>query len=273
MKRLPIICEVMLIFGLMANPAFSQDTDNDGIPDNEDNCLAIPNGPTGGTCIDCGNNFLGGTCATPGYNPSECGIGGFCNMNQDDYDQDGTGDVCDDEVDGDGFFNDEDNCFCVFNQGQEDSYPPEGNNIGDECDCEADFDCSGGVDATDVAAFFEDFGRNQYNDPCTSGNQCKGDFECDGDTDATNATKFLEDFGRGMWNDPCPICEVGDWCDYTTTTTIAGCIGDGESCTYSSACCNGCCCSSTGGVCGFPYYCQCVPTIICEDLAGDQCQQ
>jgi hypothetical protein len=58
----------------------------------------------------------------------------------------------------------------------------------------------------------------------------------------------------------------------TTTTTITTCIGDGESCLYSSDCCNGCCCSSTFGDCGFPNYCQCVPTIICEDLAGDQCQ-
>ena len=97
---------------------------------------------------------------------------------------------------------------------QEDTYPPEGNSIGNVCDCEANFDCDADVDAADVTTFLDDFGRNSYNDPCETGNQCKGDFSCDGDVDAVDVTKFLEDFGRNAYNNPCPVCIAGDWCIY-----------------------------------------------------------
>ena len=97
---------------------------------------------------------------------------------------------------------------------QEDTYPPEGNSIGDACDCEANFDCDADVDAEDVTAFLNDFGRNAYSNPCEAGNQCKGDFSCDGDVDAVDVTKFLEDFGRNAYSNPCPACIEGDWCIY-----------------------------------------------------------
>ena len=41
--------------------------------------------------------------------------------------------------------------FCSMNQ--EDTYPPQGNGIGDACECEGDFTCDGDVDADDVTAF------------------------------------------------------------------------------------------------------------------------
>jgi len=108
----------------------------------------------------------------------------------------------------------DDNCPVTYNPAQEDTYPPLGNNIGDVCDCEANFDCDEDVDAEDVTTFLTDFGRNAYSNPCINGNQCKGDFSCDGDVDATDVTKFLEDFGRNAYSNPCPACEVGDWCVY-----------------------------------------------------------
>jgi glucose/arabinose dehydrogenase len=80
--------------------------------------------------------------------------------------------------------------------------------------CEADFNCDGNVDAVDVTSFLTDFGRNQFDDPCTNGSPCNGDFNCDSNVDATDVTKFLEDFGRNQYNNPCPACEVGDWCVY-----------------------------------------------------------
>jgi len=106
-----------------------------------------------------------------------------------------------------------DNCPDLYNPDQEDTYPPQGNGIGDACDCEGDFDCDGDVDTDDIREFLLDFGRNPYNDPCTN-DWCNGDFNCDGAVASNDATKMIEDFGRNLYNNPCPVCEVGDWCSY-----------------------------------------------------------
>ena len=55
----------------------SNDSDQDGISDNGDNCPDHPNGPNLGTCI---HGALGEICTDNG----ECGPGGFCSMNQED---------------------------------------------------------------------------------------------------------------------------------------------------------------------------------------------
>ena len=124
------------------------------------------------------------------------------NILQEDGDGDGTGDVCD-------------NCSIVYNPNQKDSFPPQGNGIRDACDCEGNFDCDNNVDSTDITAFLENSGRNQYNNPCTSGSPCNGDFECDGDVDSADVTKFLEDSGRNAYNKPCTACTPGKpWCNY-----------------------------------------------------------
>jgi hypothetical protein len=120
----------------------------------------------------------------------------------------------DNDYDNDTVCGDVDNCPSLANPDQLDNYPPEGNGIGDACDCEGDFNCDGNVDATDVTSFLTDFGRNQFNDPCTSGSPCNGDSNCDSNVDATDVTKFLEDFGRNRFNNPCPACVEGDWCVY-----------------------------------------------------------
>ena len=72
-----------------------KDTDEDGIIDSEDNCLLI-------------------------YNPD-----------QQDTDEDGEGDVCDDDLDGDGIPNDVDNCPLFSNADQVDD---NNNGIGDVCE-------------------------------------------------------------------------------------------------------------------------------------------
>jgi hypothetical protein len=119
-----------------------------------------------------------------------------------------------DDPDGDGIHNNQDNCPTDYNPGQEDNYPPQGNDIGDACECESDFDCDGDVDAFDMDSFLTDFGRGLYVNPCVLNNPCSGDFACDGDVDAFDITTFLEDFGRGYYVNPCPACEVGVWCIY-----------------------------------------------------------
>jgi hypothetical protein len=98
---------------------------------------------------------------------------------------------------------------------QEDSYPPGGNNLGDACDCEGNFDCDLDVDGTDAQSFKADFGRSQYSDPCTNTIPCKGDFDCDVDVDGTDAQIFKSDFGRSQYQDPCPGCNPAQvWCNY-----------------------------------------------------------
>jgi len=118
-----------------------------------------------------------------------------------DTDCDGTADVGD-------------NCPNQYNPNQLDTYPPQGNNIGDACDCESDFDCSGGVDANDVTAFLTDFGRSTFFNPCTNAVPCNGDVDCNANVDANDVTMFLEDFGRSQFFNPCPACVAGDWCVY-----------------------------------------------------------
>jgi len=108
-------------------PHVTTDADDDGLYYYEDNCPNIPNGPNGGTCT---SGSIGSPCTIPGDNESECGTNGYCSMNQ------------------------------------EDTYPPGGNKIGDVCECEADFERDGDVDANDVGKFLEDFGRSVFFNPC-----------------------------------------------------------------------------------------------------------
>ena len=114
----------------------------------------------------------------------------------------------------DGFPAASDNCPTAFNPEQEDNYPPGGNDIGDACDCEGDFNCDGNIDGFDVGIFLTDFSRSPFNDPCTDEPKCKGDFNCDLNVDAADVTVFLEDFGRSSFFDPCPACTPIEWCSY-----------------------------------------------------------
>jgi hypothetical protein len=72
----------------------TDDTDNDGIIDQNDNCPLNANGPVAGTCMP-GSDKAGSTC----HGDADCVIGcstnGTCSMNQEDANQNGLGDVCD----------------------------------------------------------------------------------------------------------------------------------------------------------------------------------
>ena len=105
--------------------------------------------------------------------------------------------------------------LCSMNQ--QDTYPPQGNGIGDACECEGNFDCSEdrNVDGSDAALFKTDFGRNSFHSACTATDPCNGDFDCDSDCDGTDAALFKIDFGRNSMSNPCPMCmEVAEWCNY-----------------------------------------------------------
>ncbi len=82
-------------------PPVVNDQDGDNIPDDADNCPALPN------------------------------------PDQNDTDGDGTGDACDDDMDGDGRINVKDNCPLVPNPNQEDQ---DNDGLGDACDGRDDSD-------------------------------------------------------------------------------------------------------------------------------------
>ena len=197
------------------------DSDGDTVCDDGDTSGAPGDNPcTGGEKLNCDDN-----CPND-YNPlqidcDEDGTGDVCDNCPDDYnphqgnnDLDDLGDICDPDDDNDEILDEEENCPNTPNPNQLDTYPPQGNGIGDACECESDFDCSGSVDSLDVEHFLWDFGRSEYNDPCTNERWCYGDFLCDGSVDAADVTVFLEDFGRSEFFNPCPPCEVGTWCVY-----------------------------------------------------------
>jgi len=173
------------------------DEDCDGICDpgasdpgctDSDNCPDTPNGPYLGTCTWEG--------MMPCTTSTECGTDGLCSMGQEDADEDHLGDACD-------------NCPNHHNPGQEDTFPPEGNGIGDACECEGDFDCDMDQDGSDAATFKVEFGRSSFNNPCTEENPCSADLDLDGVVDGMDAAKFKEDFGRCSYNNCCPPCAFG----------------------------------------------------------------
>ena len=109
------------------------DTDCDGLPDTAcadctpsypkaDNCPYIQNANSKGTCT--AGTKIGELCT----GNTECGFGGFCSMNQEDADEDGSGDACDYcagtggfDKDADGICDGEDNCPTVPNPDQNDN--------------------------------------------------------------------------------------------------------------------------------------------------------
>ena len=121
------------------------DSDGDGVPDDADNCPAVPNP---GQADSDGDGF-GDDCDICPYDPDNdadgdgvCGDVDNCpavpNPGQADSDGDGFGDDCDicpydpeNDADGDGVCGDVDNCPYTPNPGQEDS---DNDGIGDACE-------------------------------------------------------------------------------------------------------------------------------------------
>jgi len=237
------------------------DSDKDGVGDTCDNCPCIDNpiqedadgDDIGNVCDNCPSDINQDQTDTDG----DC-IGDVCDSDPNnpnipttlvDSDSDGIGDACDncltepnpgqEDEDGDCLGDACDNCPEDYNPGQEDSYPPGGNNCGDACECELDFLGDGAVGGDDVDLFKADMGRNQWDRPCSiciggpnDGKFCQndadcpdgecapdpldpcyGDFNCDGSVGGSDVDLFKADMGRNQWDRPCPACS-GYTCSY-----------------------------------------------------------
>lgn len=124
-------------------PRISEDdSDGDGIPDEEDNCPFVYN-PDQSDSVGDG---VGDACRLliTATDNDEDGIPDHVdncpntyNPDQEDLDGDGVGDACDPDIDGDGVPNEEDNCPYAYNPDQSDM---DGDGVGDVCDPDIDGD-------------------------------------------------------------------------------------------------------------------------------------
>lgn len=125
-----VVCEAPL------DVFISVDDDNDGVPNNLDNCKVKPNGSDKGTCAKAVSGVMMGTGVTC-TGTGNCASGEVCQMNLED---------------------------CNFN------------GIGDVCECYCDTNCDTKVNLTDLVNIKNEFNRtNCATNPCQA--DCNGDFK------------------------------------------------------------------------------------------------
>lgn len=91
----------------------------------------------------------------------------------------------------------EDNCPNTYNPDQEDTMPPEGNDIGNTCECLADINCDRKVDLADLLTLKQVFAES-FSDASPS----TGDFNYDGKVNLVDTLILRTEFLRT----DCPAC-------------------------------------------------------------------
>jgi hypothetical protein len=111
------------------------DSDNDGIPNDVDNCVLTVNADQADTDGDGAGDACDADTDGDGVPDVEDNCPFIGNAQQSDTDSDGTGDVCDADADNDGVLDADDNCPFIVNPEQDDT-DADGN--GDACDTSVD---------------------------------------------------------------------------------------------------------------------------------------
>jgi len=184
--------------------ACDDDRDDDGIPDDRDNCPETFNPEQ----TDSDDDGTGDRCDPDqdgdgdGVPDDEDNCPNVPNNNQTDTDGDGQGDACDDDADGDGIPDDQDNCPLTPNPNQDDR---DDDKTGDACD---DSDGDGVVDLDDNCP--ETANPNQADlDGDGTGDACDPDqdgdgIEEDGDGSGTEGDNPCDGTNTSMCDDNCP---------------------------------------------------------------------
>lgn len=204
------------------------DSDNDSVMDDADNCPLVAN--PGQADID--GDHLGDVCDDSDNDTvmdalDNCRL--VPNPQQENMNDDAEGDACDD-TDGDGSSDALDNCPEIANPGQADR---DANGIGDPCD---DGDGDEVSDAVDNCPDVPNADQADWNDN-GMGDAC-GDNDCDGDG-IPNALGTCLPNGGPCGNEGDPSCNFGQNCDNEAGVCVDTC-GEGM-CAPDERCVNGAC--------------------------------